>query len=351
MNSVIGSELYRQDVEYVKGLPLQWERLENSSFVISGATGMIGSFLIDVLMSKFPTGIKIFALGRNAEKARERFGDLLDDDRLEFVSCDINKALDDSALGDVQADYMFHFASNTHPMAYSTNPIGTVTANIIGTNNLLEYGASHGNKRFIFASSVEVYGENRGDTEKFSEDYLGYIDCNTLRAGYPESKRAGEALCQAYISQKDMDVVIARLSRTYGPTLLKTDTKALSQFINKGVSGEDIVLKSEGNQLYSYSYVADSVAGVFYCLLAGEKGEAYNVSDAASDITLKELSQIIADYVGTKVVFELPDAAEARGYSTATKALLDPAKINALGYKAGYDIKKGLQRTIDMLKA
>ena len=171
-----------------------------------------------------------------------------------------------------------------------------------------------------------------------------------MRAGYPESKRCGEALCQAYKMQKKLDVVIPRLTRSYGPTLLKTDTKALSQFLHKGIAGEDIVLKSEGTQYYSYLYVGDSVSGLLTVLLKGESGEAYNIADGSSDIMLKDLAAIIAGYVGRKVIFEIPDVVESAGYSKATKARLESAKLQKLGWRAKYDIKAGIERTISILK-
>lgn len=199
-------------------------------------------------------------------------------------------------------------------------------------------------------SSVEIYGENRGDVEKFTENYLGYIDCNTLRAGYPESKRAGEALCQAYIRQKQLDIVIPRLSRTFGPTMLKSDSKALSQFLKNGIAGEDIVLKSEGTQFYSYTYVADAVTGLLFCLLLGENGQAYNIADDSCDITLRELAALIAESAGTQVCFELPDETERAGYSKATKAVMDGSKIESLGWKPLYHMQNGIEETMKILK-
>ncbi|MCR5602575.1 MAG: NAD-dependent epimerase/dehydratase family protein, partial [Lachnospiraceae bacterium] len=185
----------------------------------------------------------------------------------------------------------------------------------------------------------------------FDESYCGYIDCNTLRAGYPESKRCGEALCQAYIRERGLDAVIARFTRSYGPTVLDSDTKAISQFIGRAVMGGDIILKSEGNQYYSYTYAADAVAGLLTVLLEGEKGEAYNIADERSDIRLKELAVLIADHVGTSVKYELPDEVERSGYSTATRARLDGSKIKQLGWTARYDIKQGINRTLDILQS
>ena len=304
--------------------------------VVTGARGMIGSELIDTIMlANQCCGLncKVYGIVRNMSAASERFHSFINED---FIRVNEN------------VDYIIHGASNTHPVYYATRPIETILTNTVGTSRVLEFASEHKCQKFIFLSSVEVYGENRGDVDKFTEDYLGYLDSNTLRAGYPEGKRVGEALCQAYIEEKNLDCIIPRISRCYGPGLLNEDSKALSQFIHKAVNGEDIVLKSKGTQLYSYIYAADAVSAILFLTADGQKGEAYNLSGIESDITLAELAGYIAAIAGTKVIYDIPDEKEAAGYSKATKALLDTDKIERLGWRSQYSIKDGIKRTLEL---
>lgn len=347
---VYENDKYIDDLKYVASLDLPWEKLKDRSILITGATGLVGSALVDLLMIKNNEGLNclVYALGRNENKARVRFGYYFNEETFKFISHDISKPLVRDDI--VNVDYVIHLASNTHPLQYSLDPIGTITTNVFGTYNTLEFAKKHHAVRYAFASSNEIYGENRGDKELFDESYCGYIDSNTLRAGYPESKRCSEALCQAFNKQENVDVVIPRLTRSYGPTMLMSDTKAISQFIKKALANEDIVLKSEGKQYYSYTYVSDALSGLLYVLLKGERGEAYNIADESGDITLRDLASLIAKTSSKDVVFEIPDAIEASGYSKATKARLDGEKLRKLGWKPRYNIQEGIERTIQILK-
>lgn len=328
---------YEAELNYWSGEDQLWRKLEGKTVMISGATGMLGTCLTDLLM--LHGEIRVIALSRNEESARRRLGRYWDNPWFRYVSCDVSGKIPECG----PVDYIIHAASNTHPRQYSQDPIGTISTNVLGTKNLLDYGVSHGAGQFCFLSSVEIYGENRGDVERFREDYLGYLDCNTLRAGYSEGKRLGEALCNAYKEARGLDFVIPRLSRVYGPTMLGSDSKAISQFIKKAAAGEDIVLKSQGNQKYSYTFVTDAAAGVLWCMAQGTGGEAYNVVDEKSDITLKGLAQELAGIAGTRVAFELPEETEQKGYSTATRALLDGAKLRGLGWSARVSMAEGLR--------
>ncbi len=347
------NELYLEDLDAIIASPcIDWDALEGYTIGISGATGTVGTVLTDVLMRYRANGApwRVVAFGRNEASARKR---------LPYFDAPFGgfsfEQLDISVPGNSPksaVDIVCHLASTTHPRAYATQPIGTVTSNIIGLSNLAEVvPAYEGENTLLFASSVEIYGENRGDVDAFDESYCGYIDCNTMRAGYPESKRAGEALCQAYATERGIGVSIPRLPRVYGPTMPATDSKAISQFVRSAIAGEDITLKSEGTQLYSYGYVTDVVTGMLACLTRGARGGAYNVCGAGSDITLRDLAAHLAQLGGGEVRFELPDAVERAGYSTATKAILDGTKIRReLGYEPRYDVRSGLERTVHILK-
>lgn len=329
-----------------------WEKLQGKTLFLSGATGMICSFLIDALMLYNRTQppdaqCRIIAAGRNKEVAEQRFQAWIGSPVFSFVQYDVS-----TPLGELpqEPDYWIHGASTTHPIAYSTEPVNTIFANVWGTRHLLDKAAKRAGSRFLLLSSVEIYGQNRGDTEYFTEDYCGYLDCNTLRAGYPEGKRVSEALCQAYIAQEGVDALIIRLPRCYGPTMRMSDSKAIAQFLKNGIWGENIILKSTGDQHYSFAYVPDAVSGLLWVLTCGRTGQAYNLGDERSDITQRELAGKIAEYAGTEVIFELPSDVERIGYSTATKALMDAGKLRALGWRARYGIAEGITETIDILK-
>lgn len=348
MITTIHNSLYNKEVTDTVLRYRGWDRLVDKSILITGATGLIGSYLTDVLLkanSEGSTSVKIYAMGRNEGKLKERFGN--GDEMLVFMEQDVTQSF---RLSEIEPDYIIHAASMTHPVEYALKPIETITANITGMLSLLESVKDAGKGRLLTLSSVEIYGENCGGLGSFRESDCGYIDCNTLRAGYPESKRLSEALAQAYREEWNCDFVTARLCRIYGPTMNMDDSKALSQFISCAVKKEDIILKSEGNQYYSYLYVADAVTALLDILLYGETGQAYNVADSNSDITLREAAIYLAELAGKKVIYELPRDEEKKGYSRATQAILNADKLGRIGWKPKYSIYEGLERTIGILK-
>lgn len=341
---------YQEELKsYVNDNKVVFDRLSEKRIFITGAAGLIGSYIIDLIITSnnlFNTNIKVFAVDKDAALLNSRFPDTYNDCVQKLV-IDVN---DDEFPIDF-ADYVIHAASNTSPTDYATKPIATMRTNVIGTDRLLSHFCNKGIRRFMFCSSVEAYGQNNGDVDEFTEDYSGYVNCNTLRAGYPSAKRASESLCNAYSEEyKEFDFVIARIGRIYGPTVIVGDAKAPTQFIMNAVNGEDIVLKSAGTQEFSYGYVGDCAMAMLYILVDGEKGGAYNIADPKSRVLLRDFANSCAVAGGTSLVAGEPTAAEKAGYSKITKAVMNTDKLTALGWTAKYNVREGVLRTVNYLK-
>lgn len=345
---ILNNHIYNKLIENVAQSPLLL-KLKGKTIFITGATGMICSCFIDVIMkynSNSDEKCKIIALGRNDSYAQERFKFYWDKEYFQFIIQDVSKPFEYVSQN---IDFFIHAASSTHPRAYANEPINTIFSNVYGIDNLLKIVTGNKDSRLLFLSSVEIYGENKGDVTYFDEDYLGYINCNTLRAGYPEAKRLCEAICQAYIKEKNIDAVILRLPRSFGPTIKMDDSRAISQFIFRGIENKDIIVKSEGNQEFSYGFVIDEIYGILYAMLYGICGEAYNLSDQEFDIKLKDLATLIASICGTNVQYDLPDENEKLGASTVTKSMMNSYKLKSLGWNPQFTIEGSIKKTIEIL--
>lgn len=347
---IAGNLLYISDLESVINEPLQWDEMDNNSVLLTGANGLISSFFVDCLMARnriYGSNISIFALCRNKEKAERRFREYLDDGNFRLIIQDV---CDPLGLEE-RFDYIIHAASNAHPLAFATAPVETMKANIVGVMNLLEYARKYNPKKFMFISSAEIYGQNNSGDKGLKEDYCGYIDCSDPRAAYPESKRVSETLCAGYSKQYGINTVVARPWYIYGPTMIDDNTKADAQFIRNAVNGNNIVMKSAGMQLRSYCYVSDMALAMFYILLRGENGNAYNIANRNCTVTIKEFAETLANIANVKVVYENPSDVEKSGYSAVGNGILDADKLENLGWRAKVDLHRGLSTALRILKS
>ena len=321
---------------------LPWDCLIDANVLITGATGLIGSCLIDLLMNSSIKGVNVYAAGRNAKRASMCFAKYLNDERFHFPQYDVTQPLD----VDITFDYVIHAASNASPNFFKQTPVEVIASNIYGVDNLLKYGMKHAMRRFLYVSTGEVYGE--GDGRVFTEDYSGYIDCTNPRSCYPSSKRAAETLCAAYIAEYGIDAVIVRPSHTYGPYFTESDNRVYAQFIRNVLNNEDIIMKSRGEQYRSWCFVVDSALAILYVLLCGEVGEAYNIADSRSNISIRQLAEMIARIGGQNVVMQIHEGADDN--KIITKAVFDTSKLEQLGWHIEDDMQTKLIATINEMK-
>ncbi len=341
------SKTYLSDIDNaissIKGI----EKLCGSSVLVTGSSGLIGSFTVDILMrynEKNNAGINVYATGRSVERLEDRFGKIKNK-QLHLVMHDVNTLPN----FDFDTDYIIHAASNAYPAAFNDYPVDTVMSNISGTYNLLEYGRNHGAKRFLFVSSGEVYGQGDISLEAFDEAYSGYVDILQPRSCYPASKRTAETLCVSYTKQFGLETVIARPCHTYGPNATSSDNRATVQFVNNVLSGNDIVLNSAGNQMRSYAYVADCASAILTVLTSGKSTEAYNIANPDSRVTIAGFAEELAIQTGHKLIFAKPDEVALAQRTPIAKQVLDTKKLTSLGWEGKYTLKKGIESLLAVL--
>lgn len=311
--------------------------LKGSRVFVTGATGLVCSAVVDMLLA---CGARVYAAGRSGEKVQARFGD-----RVCFVAYDATKPLD----FEEDVDYVIHGASNALPSFYTSKPVDTMMANIVGIRNLMEYAAVHPVKKVLYVSSSEVYG--RKDTmEPFREDDYGFVDLLTPRSSYPMGKRAAETLCACYGREYGIPFSIVRLGHIYGPTAARSDMRVSSAFAYQAAGGEDLVMKSEGRQLRSYCYCVDCATGILTVLLRGASGEAYNISNKDSIITIRQMAELIAQSSGVSLRMELPTEAEKQAFNPMDNSSLSSEKLEQLGWRGLFDAPTGFRHTIQALK-
>ena len=312
---------------------------EIKNILIAGATGLIGTALVRRLITQ--SQYHVWALGRNEQRARTHFANEWHHPRFHFISHDITQPLPPT-------HHTFHHiidaASGAAPHLYSTAPVDVMKSNLLGVCNLLDYGIRHGLTRFLYISSGESYGQ--GDGRILTEDYSGYVDPMAFRSCYPSSKRAAETLTASYAHQYGIHAMVARPCHIYGPHFSESDNRVYAQFIRNALNGQDIIMKSSGSQYRSWCHVDDCVDALLTILHHGQSGEAYNIADPQSNITIRQLAEMIADITGRKVVIDTPDETERAGYNPVRQSILSTAKLQQLGWNITGTMRQKMEKTI-----
>lgn len=339
------TDIVKNETARIAAAPLNWEKLRNKTVLVTGATGFIGSYIIRSLLVKNADdslGVKILALVRNKERAEAIYGK---EESIDYLVQDVCEPLPT----DKKADFILHCASNAAPKEYSMYPVETMKTNFLGTINLLDYAKAVNSEGFLYVSTIEVYGTTRG-IDRIDEDTYGTIDAMKVRSCYPLSKKSCETLCVSYSDEYGVPVKIGRLSYIFGPGMREGDSKIVAVFPKCIADGENIVMKSKGEQLRSYTYVTDAITALFTILLDGENGEAYNIASTKCITTVAGIAHTLVDSYpekGLRVIFDLPTESEAKGFSLIENAVLDSSKLEALGWESQTDLKTGLMRVVE----
>ena len=343
------SEVLKKDIHTLLHGDFPAEEIKGKRFLVTGATGLVGSLFVKTLLQgnrELGLDCIVVAVVRNPDKAKDIFADYLDDEKLSFVVCDLAT---DSIKTEETIDYIVHAAAVTTSKDMVTYPVDNIMISVLGTRNVLEFAREHAVKSVVYLSSMEVYGQLFVTDHKIKEDELGYVDLAAARSCYPEGKRMCECLCNAYATQYGVNVMSARLAQTFGPGILKNENRVFAQFAKSAISGTDIVLHTKGESEGNYVYTMDAICAIAILLLRGEKGQAYNVSNVESHMTIAEMGEMVATKVAggrIKLVFDIPEDADKLGYAPTTKMHLDNSKMCALGWTPRVSLQQTYERLI-----
>ena len=334
--------ILQEDMEWIVNSGCPVEDLKGSTVFVTGATGLIGSQVVKALACANRLKnlhIRVLALARCEEKARKVFGDLLLRGDISVVYGDVNKKIE----AEEDVDYVIHGASATSSRFFVTNPVETILTALRGTKNILEFAREKRVKGMVYLSSLEVYGVPQTENGRVTEKDYGYIDPMSVRSSYSEGKRMVECLCVSYASEYGVPVKVARLSQTFGAGVEYDDGRVFAEFARCAAEKRNIVLHTAGNTLRSYCYTRDAVSALIYILVKGSAGEAYNVTNEDTAVTIREMAQCVCDTFpesGISVEFDVPEDLASFGYNPEMVIRLDSSRLKESGWQPSVGLQE-----------
>lgn len=336
------TSVLNEDIKNITiSLESYWQEIEGATVLISGATGLIGSFLVRLLDNvnrDFGKNIRIIGLVRDLEKARSN-------SRLKGLSDLVTLSEYENVLKSTQlekVDYFIHTASPTSSSYFVNYPVETIVSTIELTYSLLSNLLNKGLKSSVFLSTMEIYGQC--SKSLIAERDYGYLDPLEIRSSYPEMKRIMENLCVAFVSEHNLPVKICRLTQCFGPGVdIKNDNRVFAQFLRSIINKQPLLLETEGKTERSYVYLADAIEAILFVLLRGKNGEAYNVANPDTYCSIREIAQLLCKRYSLDLEIK-PRFNPA--YCKDQKINLDISKLLKLGWRPKYDLLSCYERML-----
>lgn len=336
--------IQKRDADIILNNPANWEKLKDTTVLVTGATGRLGIYIVGALLEanrRWGLNIKIVALARNKEKIHKAYGSGIES--LEILEQDITEKI----CWDGNVDYIFHTAGLASPDDFTHRPTNTLWGHVQGTKNVLDLAKEKHTRKILYVSTVEVYGTWKSE-EGICETDMGPLIHTNSRACYPEAKRLCETMLACYKAEFGVDYAVVRMSHTFGPGISLYDGRAFAEFIRDVVEGKNIVLQSDGSAVRTYTYVADAVGAMFLALLNGNE-TYYNVAAEENQISIRDLAELIASMDPNhkvKVEYAAP-VGEKLLYLPFKLGILNSSRMKALGWKVQVDLEHAFQWTLE----
>lgn len=319
--------------------------IRNKTFLITGSGGMTGSSIIKWILyenSVHSTNAKIYASTRKPDSIPPY---IEESDNIQF--CEFGH--EEMVVGNAEVDYIIHAASPTERGFFMEYPAETFTVIIDGAEKMLELCRKK-RASFVLLSSVEIYGTISSETPVY-ESVTGSIDSLNIRNGYPLGKKGAEYLSYAYFREYDCDTKIVRISAIQGLYQDYQENRIFNEITRCILEGRNLIMKSNGMSKKSIVYTLDAVSGVFVALFMGARGEAYNITNPETYMTMKDLAEKLFSMFNSKLKIEYDISPEEQtGYLSHLELLQSTEKITSLGWHPITDLKSIYKIDIDRWK-
>ena len=351
MNRIIAEDIQ----SIIKSSIVNWKRFENKNVLVTGANGMLPSYMVLTLLhlnEDKNLNINIYALARNENKLHSVFDEYWNNVHFHPIVQDVCEQLPNK----LQFDFIIHAASQASSKYFASDPVGTLKANTVGTINTLDAAAKSNSEGYLYFSSGSVYGELDDETVCMSENQYGKMNPLSVRNCYATSKQLGENACVSYHHQYGLPTKIVRIFHTMGPLMQLSDSRIFSDLCKNVINNENIVLRSDGSAKRAFCYVADAVIAYFKVLLDGESATAYNVGgDLKNEVSMKELAEIIVKLFpekGLKIEYAIneKDLVYSKMRSTVKEKYPSLDRIKSLGWNLMYDVPTMFRRAVEGLE-
>src|SRR3989338_4133371 len=345
----MSEKIIKEDIAAIaKGLGKDATKLSGKTIFLSGGGGFLGKYIVGTLCylndNVLPKPCRVISVDNFITGSpHPHFNYKGRSDVLE-VWGDITQPLPVRE----PLHYIIHAAGLASPVFYKKYPLETIDSAGSGVGPLLELAKKNKEtiEGFLFFSSSEIYGDPDPKSVPTPETYHGYVSSVGPRACYDESKRLGETITTIYHQLSKMPTVVVRPFNVYGPGMGHADRRVIPMFTYQALCKNPIPVHGDGRQTRTFCYISDAITGFIQVLLNGKRGEAYNIGNPDSEISMKDLAQLYTELVpgASFKTIPYPDTYPAgepqRRCPDLRKARSD------IGYTHSVGLRDGLQRFI-----
>ena len=306
--------------------------------LVTGGAGFLGSHLCKRLLAD---NNEVLCLDNFYTGSKDNILDLMDNPYFEIIRHDITFPIY------IEVDQIYNLACPASPVYYQKYPIQTTKTSVSGAINVLGL-AKRLNIPVLQASTSEIYGDPNVHPQ--TEDYWGNVNTVGDRSCYDEGKRIAETLCREY-ARKGVKVHVARIFNTYGPNMLPTDGRVVSNFIMQCLTDGNITIYGNGSQTRSLCYVSDTIIGLIALMNSPEFGPI-NIGNPIEH-SIKELAVIIKNLIEKKSYNENQIKFTYKGLPNDDPKRRQPNIFQAktkLSWEPNVELVMGLDMTIEYFR-